>query len=66
MTTKDYIKLADAIKGSTYHSTPNKPEACKLLDKALLMDALCEILKADNDRFKEELFRIACKVEEER
>jgi len=54
MTKKDYKALAEAIRRSEDGINTN------ILSKRFLVTELCPILLADNPRFDEKRFKIAC------
>jgi hypothetical protein len=54
MTKKDYIKLVSVINGCTRKDNKN------IIHRDLLIDGLCDILKADNPLFNESTFRKSC------
>jgi len=54
MTKKDYIKLAQAIKGNSDNGTS------RTIYKASFLTDLCQILQEDNPHFDRERFRTAC------
>lgn len=58
MTKKDYIKLAELIRSSSY--TPEN-STILVLDRECFIGGLCTILHYDNPRFNKERFIEACK-----
>jgi tetraacyldisaccharide-1-P 4'-kinase len=57
MTRKDYIKLAQIIKDSSYHLKVRSRHV--VLDRGEFMQGLCGMLKDDNPNFDERKFREA-------
>ena len=58
MTKKDYVLIAQAIKGGTvYHDEG-------YINKISFVNDLCEKLKADNPSFDSKRFLTACGVEQ--
>ncbi len=55
MTKKDYIKLANIIDKHTSVTEPDR------ITRQSFINALCDVLKADNPRFDADRFIKACK-----
>jgi hypothetical protein len=62
MTRKDYIAIADAISKIDPATSPYKIPADYevFVTLNLVIDALAEVMEADNPNFREAEFRIAC------
>jgi hypothetical protein len=59
MTRKDYIKLAEIIKDSSYRDGQVDGRICHHLDRGDFMHGLCQMLENDNPNFDERKFREA-------
>mgnify|MGYP003661635394 FL=1 len=57
MTRKDYIKLAEIIKNTTYKNRSYSDG--QVLDYGEFMQGLCQMLEDDNPNFDERKFREA-------
>jgi tetraacyldisaccharide-1-P 4'-kinase len=57
MTRKDYIKLAEIIKDSSYLLKVDSRHV--VLDRGDFMQGLCQMLEDDNPNFDEQKFREA-------
>ena len=62
MTRKDYIAIAEAINNIDPATSPYKIPADYevFVTLNLVIDALAEIMEADNPNFREAEFRLAC------
>ena len=56
MKKSDYLRLAQAIKENTRHVLFNNVEGEFVIDAHDFVNAICDMLKADNPKFNKEKF----------